>query len=67
MYCDGMLVRVTGPDFMAGLIFDYTTKRVVIAAPILGFLRGQHVSKVAQTCKRLGWHAVPVRAGAAGR
>lgn len=56
-----MLVRVVGPDFVAGLIFDYATERVIFTSPILGFLRGQHVSKIAQTCKRLGWDARPIR------
>lgn len=60
-YTAGMLVRVVGPDFTAGLIFDRQTMRVVITAPILGYLRGQHADKLRQTFRRLGWRATIVR------
>jgi hypothetical protein len=60
-YCTGMLVRVVGPNFVAGLIFDRETGRVIIAAPILRHLMGQHRDKLRQTFKRLGWRATIVR------
>jgi hypothetical protein len=60
-YCDGMLVRIVGPNFVAGLIFDRATDRVIFAAPILRYLTGQHADKLRQTFKRLGWRATIVR------
>jgi hypothetical protein len=59
-YCQGMLVRVVAPGFVAGLILDRTTERVTIAAPILRYLIGQHRDKLRQTFKRLGWRATIV-------
>lgn len=68
-YCGGTLVRVIGTthgdgrgkSFAAGLVIDPATQRVVIAAPILGYLRGQHADQIRQTFKRLGWKATIVK------
>jgi hypothetical protein len=48
-------VRVVGPNFVAGLLVDPATERVIFAAPILGHLRGQHRDKLRRTAlSRLG-------------
>ncbi len=60
-YCQGMLVRVVGHRFVAGLIFDRTTDRVIFAAPILRHLVGAHRDTLRQTFTRLGWRATIVR------
>jgi hypothetical protein len=64
VYCNGTLVRVVAPHFVAGLIIDPVSQRVVIAAPILNYLRGQHADKLRQTFKRLGWKATIVKRSA---
>jgi hypothetical protein len=60
-YCAGLLVRVVGPNFTAGLIFDRKTDRVIAAAPILRHLIGAHADKLREGFKRLGWRATIVR------
>jgi hypothetical protein len=56
-----MLVRVVGHRFVAGLIFDRETDRVIMAAPILRHLVGAHRDKLRETFARLGWRATIVR------
>jgi len=63
-YCDGMLVRVAcdgAHPFVAGMIVDPQTERVIATAPILRYLMGQHRDKLRQTFARLGWKATIVR------
>jgi hypothetical protein len=47
--------------FVAGLIFDHDTQRVIVAAPILRHLMGIHADKLRAGFKRLGWRATIVR------
>ena len=63
-YSAGMLVRVVcdgARPFVAGLIFDRETDRVIFAAPILRHLIGAHADKLREGFKRLGWRATIVR------
>ena len=64
IYTAGMLVRVVcdAPrSFVAGMIVDRETERVVFTAPLLRHLMGQHRAKLRQTFARLGWRATIVR------
>ena len=61
VYCDCILVRVIGPDFVAGMLVDPKTDRIVFTAPILRHLTGRHRDKVRQGFQRLGWKATIVR------
>lgn len=63
-YCSTILVRIVGPNFVAGMLIDRETRKAVVTAPILGFLRGQHEDKLRQTFRRLGWKATIVNRGA---
>jgi len=60
-YCNGTLVRVVGPNFVAGLLIDPTTDRCIFAAPILRHLTGQPADKLRQGFRRLGWRATIVK------
>lgn len=67
LYTESLLVRVVcdGPrPFVAGLLLDPLTERVVFAAPILRHLTGQHRVKLRQGFDRLGWRATIVKRGA---
>jgi hypothetical protein len=64
VYCNALLVRVVGLDFVAGMLVDPQTQRVVHAAPILRHLIGQHRDKVRQGFDRLGFRASIVKRGA---
>lgn len=55
------LVRVVGPDFVAGLLIDPDTDRCVVTAPSLYYLRGQPAAKLRQTFARMGWRATIVK------
>ena len=61
IYCDSLLVRVVGPGFVAGLLFDPAIDRVVFAAPLLRHLTGQPRDKLRRTFARLGWTATIVK------
>lgn len=61
LYCNSLLVRVVGPGFVAGMLLDPTTDRVVFAAPLLRHLTGQHRDKLRQGFQRLGWKATILR------
>lgn len=60
-YCACTLVRVVGPDFVAGMLLDPATQRIAFAAPILRHLVGHKREKLRQTFARLGWRATIVR------
>jgi hypothetical protein len=53
----GLLVRVVAPHFVAGLIVDPDTDRVVYAAPILAWAKGMHRDGLRQSFIRRGWRA----------
>ena len=57
----GLLVRVVAPHFVAGMIVDPDTDRVVYAAPILAWAKGMQRDKLRQSLIRLGWRASIVR------
>ena len=58
-YCNATLVRVVGPNFVAGLLVE--NDRCVFTAPILRHYMGQPADKLRQSFKRLGWKATIVR------
>jgi hypothetical protein len=60
-YIDAKLVRVIGPGFCAGLLFDRDTDVCFFTAPILAWCRNQHADKLRQSFKRMGWRATIVR------
>jgi hypothetical protein len=58
-----LLVRVVAPEprpFVAGMLLDPATDRVVFTAPILAHLIDQPRDKLRQTFARLGWKATIV-------
>jgi hypothetical protein len=57
MIAPGLLVRVVAPHFVAGMIVDPDTDRVVYTAPILAWAKGMHRDKLRQSLIRLGWRA----------
>jgi len=59
-YCEGVLVRVMGPGFTAGIIIDRETDRAIFAAPILSHLIGQPAARLRLSFARLGWRATIV-------
>jgi hypothetical protein len=63
LYTESTLVRVVGRGFVAGMLLDPATDRVVFAAPILRHLTGQPRAKLRETFVRLGWKATIVRSG----
>jgi hypothetical protein len=61
LYCNSLLVRVVGPNFVAGMLVDPESGRILFTAPILRHLTGQHRDKVRQGFDRLGWRATIVK------
>jgi hypothetical protein len=47
------MLRILGPDFVAGLIVD--GKRIVRAAPVIRYMIGWTVQQVAARCAQKGW------------
>ena len=56
-----MLVRVTGPNFVAGLVFGIDNERVMVCAPILKWARGMTEKELRRELKRRGLTASYVR------
>jgi len=46
-----ILLRIKGPNFVAGLEFDKNTKTVVRTAPILNWAMDKNVQKVFNWCR----------------
>jgi len=48
-----MLLQITAPHFVAGLVIEEgSVKRV---APIIKYMRGYTIEKVRKYCERKGW------------
>lgn len=54
------LVRVVAPHFVAGLLFDTTTDRCFLTAPILWRCRYKSGAELRSYFKRKGWRAAIV-------
>jgi hypothetical protein len=60
-----MLVRIVGPDFVAGLIIK--DDKCVRAAPVLRRFIGKSADDVRAHCRQRGWHASVVDRAASER
>ncbi len=50
-----MLLRIVAPHYVAGAVFDTTSRRCVRAAPIIKWMIGQGPEQVLQYLKRKGF------------
>lgn len=54
---DEWLLRVVGPNFVAGAVFDPITRRCVVAAPKMRWwIKGKSAEQAIAYIKRRGWH-----------
>lgn len=55
-----LLLQITARHFAAGIVVD-ASLRVIEAAPILWYMTGWPVGRVANYCKAKGWYGRVVR------
>ena len=55
-----MLIRITAPHFVAGLVWCSKTDRVTEAAPITHYMKGWSRQRVRDYCAGKGWSATIV-------
>lgn len=56
-----LLVRIVGKDFVAGLVFDEASNKVVEAAPKLKFMLRWNRQMVRRMCEWKRWKATVVK------
>lgn len=58
-----VLVRVTAPHFVAGVVIDRETAKIIAAAPILSYTLGKSARWLRAYVDRKGWEAERVEPG----